>query len=165
MGRLVALAAVLVAAGAFASVAAGAAPTVIPYSVTATVPLTGACSFEISVTAVATGTETLFFNSSGALVRQSTHQVEQDTFTANGVTLSGEPYVTNAELLFDSSGNITHNYESGQSERVILPDGTAFFTAGHTDSAVYPPGNPESFFIQPQVGNQGDIAAFCAALS
>ena len=73
--------------------------------------------------------------------------------------------MTNAELLFDSSGNITHNYESGQSERVILPDGTAFFTAGHTDSAVYPPGNPESFFIQPQVGNQGDIAAFCAALS
>src|SRR5262249_54436714 len=46
----------------------------------------------------------------GALTRIFVHEVEQDTYTANGRTLVGTPFTFNEQVLFDSSGNVTHDF-------------------------------------------------------
>jgi len=46
--------------------------------------------------------------------------------------------------------------------RVPLPDGSVFFSAGRADFTVHP---GVTFLISPDMGNPGNIAAFCAALA
>jgi hypothetical protein len=73
------------------------------------------------------------------------------------------PYTVNEEVLFDSSGNVTHVYAEGVVERVLLPNGSLFLTAGRTDFINHP---GEGFVVVPDVGTPGgDVAGFCAALS
>ena len=64
------------------------------------------------------GFEIDYVNRSGALTRIFVHQVEQDTFTVNGRTLVGTPYTFDTEVLFDSSGNVTHIFGSGLVETI-----------------------------------------------
>jgi len=152
----------LAAAGIFANSAAARKPVITPFSLTG-IPatLSGVCSFDVSVSSDLTGTEIDYFDQSGALTRVYVHQVEQDTFSANGKSITGLPFTFTLEVLFDSSGNVTHIYASGLVETILLPDGTFFVSAGRVDFAARP---GVSFVISPDEGNPGNVAAFCGAL-
>lgn len=122
----------------------------------------GVCSFSVDVYPNARITETDFFDQSGALTRIDWHTVEQDTFTANGKSLVGIPFHFHAQMLFDSAGNLMHLYADGVTEKIWLPDGSLFISAGRVDFAVH--GFP-AFILSPDNGNPGNIAGFCAALA
>jgi hypothetical protein len=153
----------LAVAGALASSAFAAAPTKTSFSFTG-IPatLTGVCSFDVALSADVSGFEIDYTDQSGALTRIYDHVTEQDTFSANGKSITGQPYTTDVETLFDSSGNVTHVYGSGVAERLVLPSGTLFLSAGRSDFTLHP---GVAFLLSPDVGNPGDVAAFCAALS
>jgi hypothetical protein len=69
---------------------------------------------------------------------------------------------SNAELLFDAAGNLTHVYASGVVEHIVLPSGSLFISAGRLDFLAHP---GATFLLTPDVGESGDVAAFCAALT
>ncbi len=153
----------LVAAGVFAASAGATKPEITHFSDTGD-PLTvsGICSFDVVVNSTVRGTEIDYFDGNGALTRVYIHVVEQDTFSRNGKEITGEPYTFNIEVLFDADGNVTHIFASGVAEKIILPDGTLFISAGRLDFILHPGAD---FLISPDVGNPGDVAAFCDALS
>jgi len=163
MRRVAICCSVLAVAGVFAASAFAAAPTKTSFSAT-DIPatLTGVCSFDVAVSSDISGFEIDYTDESGALTRVYIHNIEQDTFSANGKSITGEPYTFNLDVLFDSTGEVTHVYASGLASRVVLPSGTLFLTAGRVDFTQHP---GESFLLSPDVGNPGDVAAFCAALS
>lgn len=152
----------LVAAGVFAASAGATPPVITSFSATA-VPstLSGVCSFDVSISSDFRGTEIDYFDANGALTRIYEHTVEQDTFSANRKTITGEPFTFNIEVLFDAEGNLTHVFASGVTERIVLPDGTFFLSAGRGDFTLHP---GAQFLLSPDVGNPGNVAAFCAAL-
>jgi hypothetical protein len=157
------VAAAVLAAAALAPTAAAVEPIKEDISFSATGVLTDVCSFPVTVEATLTGTETSFFDDEGNLTRLQIHNVEQDVFSANGRTLTGLPFTFNIRVLFDpDSGEVTHVYASGLASRVPLPGGDFFLTAGRIDFAAHP---DTPFIIQPDVGAQGNLAGFCAALS
>ena len=157
------VAAAVLATAAFAQTAAAAEPTREDISSTDTAVLADVCSFPVTVQATVTGTETTFFDQTGNITRIQIHVVEQDVFSANGRTLVGLPFTFNLQVLFDpDSGEVTHAFASGVTERVPLPGGDLFLTAGRLDFAAHP---GEPFIIQPDVGAQGNLEGFCAALS
>jgi hypothetical protein len=90
------------------------------------------------------------------------HVVEQDVFSANGKSLTGVPFTFNIDVVFDSSGNVVHVFANGLVEKVPLPGGGLFITAGRVDFAAH--GFPQ-FLITPDVGATVNLAGFCAALS
>jgi hypothetical protein len=124
--------------------------------------LTDVCPFPVTVEGDSPGTERDFFDQSGALTRIEVHATEQDTFSANGKSLTGEPYTFNIRILFDSSGAIMHAFFDGVVEKVVLPDGSLFLAAGLVDFAAH--GFPEAL-IAPDRGTSGNVDGFCAALS
>jgi hypothetical protein len=123
--------------------------------------LTDVCAFPVNVDWTVSGTETDYYDQSGTLTRSFFHQVEQDTFTANGRTLVGIPFQFNFYALFDSDGNVTQAFTDGVVETIPLPDGTLFISAGRADWTQRLGG----FILSPDMGNSGNLAAFCAALS
>jgi len=144
---------------AFAPSAAATQPVRTSFSFTAD-PITveDICSFPVTVISTLNGTETDFFDSSGAVTMVLIHSTEQDTFTANGKSLTGFPYTFEIQILFDESGNVTHVFASGVVEMLTLPDGTLFISAGRVDFAAHP---GSIFVISPDVGVSGDVDAFC----
>jgi hypothetical protein len=157
--RLMMVFVVAVGAAIFASSAAADRPTRIPFAgVTFSSVLTDVCPFPVTVDGTVSGTEIDFVDRSGALTRIVIHQVEQDTFTANGKTLTGIPFTFNVEILFDSSGNVTNAFFNGVFEKIPLPDGSLFVSAGRAFFA-------GEFLLSPDKGNPGNVAGFCAALS
>jgi len=151
----------LSATGVLARPAAAIEPTREPISSTDIFVVEDICSFPVTITATVVGTETTFFDQSGAVTRIHIHLVEQDTFSADGESLTGLPYTFNIDVLFED-GEVTHVYASGVVERVPLPDGTVFLSAGRLDFAAHP---GSDFRIVPDVGRSGNVAAFCAALA
>ena len=84
----------LVAVGAiiFALSAVADRPTRIPFeSAFSNVVLTDVCAFPVYVSGTFSGFEIDYRDQSGALTRSFVHQVEQDTFTANGKDARGRP--------------------------------------------------------------------------
>jgi hypothetical protein len=161
--RRVALLVSLVLASVFASSAGASPPVKMPISfedVTAT--LSGVCAFDVDVSSDISGTEIDYFDASGNLTRVFLHVLEQDTFSANGKSITGEPYTFNIQILFDAEGNVIHAYASGVTSRIVLPNGTFFLSAGRLDFVNHP---GEAFVLSPDFGRTGDIAAFCAALA
>jgi hypothetical protein len=158
------VAAAVLGAAALAQSAAAVRPIKEDFTFSdATAVLTDVCSFPVTVVFGGTGTEIDFFDQNGDLTRVEIHQVEQDVFTANGKTLVGVPYTFNVQVLFDpESGEVTHVFASGVASRVPLPGGGFFLTAGRLDFEAHPGAD---FLLQPDVGTQGNIAGFCAALS
>jgi hypothetical protein len=148
-------------AAVFVPSAAAIPPLKEPVSFTDTLTVEDICTFPVTITSTVTGHQTTFFDRSGAVTRIYIHIVEQDTFSANGVTLTGIPFTFNIEVLFEV-GEVTHVYASGLVEKVPLPDGSVFLSAGRLDFAAHP---GAIFRIVPDVGRSGDVAAFCAALS
>ena len=159
---LIVLSFVLSALGISTSTALADQPSRNEYTITLYSVITDVCSFDVNVGSTIDVTEIDFFNQSGALTRIFFHQVEQDTFTANGQTLVGIPFTFNVEILFDSDGNITHVYANGIVERIPLPDGSLFISAGRLDFTAHP---GVYFILSPDHGNSGNIGAFCAALA
>lgn len=151
----------LAVAAVLASSAFAATPTKYPISGTFPSTLSGVCSFDVNVSSNSSGYEIDYTDASGALTRAFQHITEVDTFSANGRTITGEPFTFNLDVLLDASGAVTHVYASGVVERVVLPTGTLFLSAGRLDFVLHPSG----FALSPDVGNPGDVAAFCAALS
>jgi hypothetical protein len=143
--------------------AVAAAPTREDFSFTDTTVLTDICSFPVTVELTLTGTAINFFDRNGNLMRIQAHVVEHDVFTANGKTLRGLPYTFSNAVIFDpETGEIAHLYTTGVASRVPLPGGDFFLTAGRSDFAAHP---GASFLLQPDVGAQGNLAGFCAALA
>jgi len=120
------------------------------------------CAFDVNVDSVVTGFEIDYFDKDGNLVRAEVHQVEQDTFSANGKTLTGLPFTFNLHVRFDENGDATAVVATGVAEKIILPDGSLFVSAGWLDFADHP---GVGFVISPDRGNPGNIAGFCAALA
>jgi hypothetical protein len=147
--------------GVLAHPAAAVQPTRVPIDETNTIVVEDICSFPVTITATLVGTETTFYDQSGDVTRIQIHVVEQDVFSANGESLTGLPFTFNIQVLFED-GEVTHVYASGLVERVPLPDGTVFLSAGRLDFAAHP---GSDFRIVPDVGRSGDVAAFCAALA
>jgi hypothetical protein len=141
--------------------AAAVEPTREPIDETVTSVVGDICSFSVTITATLVGTETTFYDQSGAVTRIQIHVVEQDVFSANGESLTGLPFTYNIQVLFED-GEVTHVYASGLVESVPLPDGTVFLSAGRLDFAAHPGSDVR---IVPDVGRSGDVAAFCAALA
>jgi hypothetical protein len=133
------------------------------YEVTFTVSdeLTDVCPFPIAITLTVRGFAIDHVDKDGVLTRTFAHSVEQDTFSANGKTLMGLPYTVNMQFIFDSDGNLIHQFGTGIYERVPLPDGSIFISAGRADFVA----NGVSFMLSPDKGNPGNVAAFCAALA
>jgi hypothetical protein len=160
---LFAVAVGVVCAAFLAQPAAAAQPTREDFAVTQTEVLTNVCSFPVTVKFTITGTALNFFDRSGNLTRIQAHIVEQDVFTANGNTLEGLPYTFSNRVLFDpETGEVTHAYTAGVASRVPLPGGDFFLTAGRIDFTAHP---DVSYILQPDVGAQGNITGFCAALA
>ena len=162
--RMMSVLVILAMLFSFANVspALAAAPTKTEFSFTFSTVLTDVCSFPVNVDSTVSGTEIDFVNGSGALTRIYNHVVEQDTFTANGKTLVGIPFTFNIQVLFDSNGNVTNLFANGLFEKIPLPDGSLFVSAGRADFENHP---GVGFLLSPDKGNPGNVAGFCAALS
>lgn len=145
----------------FAPMAAADPPTITQSTLSETSVLTDACSFPITVDSAGSVVLTEFFDQSGLLIRASAHLKEQDTFSANGKSLTGVQYSNEVEATFDSSGNITQQFGEGVVEKVPLPDGSFFFSAGRFNFVA---GGPD-FTLTPDTGATVNLAGFCAALS
>jgi hypothetical protein len=73
-----------------------------------------------------------YSDANGELVRVYLHFTSVvDTFSANGHTLVGLPYAGDYQLDFEN-GQLTRIAFSGEVERVVLPDGSVFFSAGRS---------------------------------
>jgi hypothetical protein len=120
------------------------------------------CSFDVGIQAILSVKGTDFFDNSGVLIRSRWHVVEQDTFTANGEALVGFPFISNLEFIYDSNGNVIQQYGNGVIEKVPLPDGSLFISAGQVDFGAH--GFP-MFILSADKGNPGNVAGFCAALA
>jgi hypothetical protein len=154
---------VVLATAALAPTAAAVEPTREELSFSDTVVLADVCAFPVTAEVTVTGTVTSFFDDDGNVTMVLIHNVEQDVFTANGSTLVGLPYTFTIKVLFDpDTGEVTHVFASGLVSRVPLPGGDFFLTAGRLDFAAHP---DTTFLLQPDVGAQGNLAGFCAALS
>jgi hypothetical protein len=151
---------VVLGAAAFVTYAAAGPPTKQPFDDTSTSTETGICSFPVEVTSSIRGTETDFFDQGGELVRAHLHVNEQDTFSANGKTLTGDPYTFNLFISFEN-GEVTAVLARGVAEKIRLPDGKLFLSAGVIDFLA----QGVSFSIRTDRGRTGDIDALCAALS
>src|SRR5215467_12987099 len=146
----------------FVPTAAADQPVIVHKTSSLTSVLTGACSFSITVDSTMTETDRFFSDQSGVLIRASANVDEQDSFSANGKSLAGDPYTVNLHAFFDSSGNITEEYATGVIERVSLPDGDVFQSAGRVDFGAH--GFP-AFVVVSDYGSAQNLDGFCAALS
>jgi hypothetical protein len=150
------------ATAVFADPASAAQPTKTSFTISGSFVPTDICSFPVTFDIIQRIDELTFFDQGGAVTRVQDHVVEQDTLRANGNTLPGLPITYNVRVLFDSSGNVTDVFTEGAIEVIPLPDGTVFHSAGRVVVFDHP---GVDFFIEPDHGAKGDVAALCAALS
>jgi hypothetical protein len=145
----------------FASGAAAYEPTTAPFSYAYNTVMTGYCSFPVDVLVEASGTRTDFVDENGVVTRSIVHQYEQDTFSANGKTLISIPSWMTVQVTYDSNGNLQF-LGTGIIEKIVLPDGSLFVSAGLADFFAH---TELGHQLSPDYGSPGDVAAFCAALS
>jgi hypothetical protein len=117
----------------------------------------GLCSFPLTFIGTTSTTVFTFFDESGIETMRIGHYIEQDTWSANGVTLVGLPYRWNFERTFDSTGQVTSTRFDGQFAVIPLPDGSTIRLAGMADAAV------NGFVFAPVHGTPVDMTAFCDA--
>lgn len=120
--------------------------------------LTGACTFPIDIVSTGAGHGTGFVKN-GQLVRVMLTNHQQDTYTANGKTLVGEPYTYHIGGDIDANGNVTSQVITGGYGTIPLPDGSVFRAAGRSVRQGL------VFVLVPDTGNTRNLAAFCAALA
>jgi hypothetical protein len=120
------------------------------------------CPFPVEVTAVGSMNSTWYIDNNDNLVKELDKVVEQDTFMANGKTLTGPAYRNNVQLVWDRDGNLVKYVVTGAEETVTLPDGSRFMSKGRLDILAHP---DATWFIAPDTGHSGNVAGFCAALA
>jgi hypothetical protein len=145
-----------------ASGAAADQPVVSYFPATFTATLTDACSFPVTVDSSALLKETQFLDQDGSITGLLFQGVEQDSFSADGRTLVGEPFHLDVRFVIDSSGNVTNIYGQGITEVVRLPDGTLFLGAGRLDFVAH---GEAPFLLTPDVGATVNLEGFCTALA
>jgi hypothetical protein len=156
-----------VAAAALASLfalpnsAVASGPERVPWGFTFEFTDTSICGFEVLISARLSGVDLEFYDDAGHLTRIQEHIAEQDTFTANGTVLVGEPYTFSASLAYSEAGDPIREDVQGGVEKVRLPDGSLLIAAGRTDYLTFD-GN---ITVVPQHGASKNVDAFCAALS
>ncbi len=151
---------VMAAVIAFSPNAAATTQTVIKFDFTSAFTLPGICSFPLSVTSHYTGTRIRFFDDSGELFKAEYQITEQDTLSANGKSVTSDSYSYNLMVSYQN-GVVTAQVANGVAEKIVLPDGTLFLSAGVIDFIAQ--GVDAS--LMPDPGLTGDIDALCAALS
>jgi hypothetical protein len=148
--------AVMVSAGG----AAGAPPSRFSYEDAGTFTDTSLCGFPVHVTYEASGVGATFGDLDTGDIRLLIHATQQDTFTANGTTLVGDPYrATRTQVIEDFE--VVSDTVRGVLEKVRLPDGSIFMGAGRTDFLAA----TVDFIAVPDHGVAKNQDAFCAALS
>ena len=125
-------------------------------------PIDGVCPFTIYQDGGVGITQISFSDNSDHVTRIFQHVVQHDAFSANGKRLDGLPFTFNAEILFDSAGAMTNFYVTGVYDRIPLPDGSLFISAGRADFLAH---SGVTFLLSPDKGNPGNVGAFCAALA
>jgi hypothetical protein len=146
---------------AFVGSAVAIPPLKTPLNITINREVTGICAFPIAIQGTQTGHQIDFFDAEGQLVRRHRHGVEEVTLTANGQTLTADPFHFNIIIHYGPTGAVEHAYLSGLVFRVPLPDGTVFQSAGRLDFIA----QGVTFAVIPEVGLAGDVSALCDALS
>jgi hypothetical protein len=144
------------AAGAY-----GAKPQTIPITGPNTAVLTDVCPFPVTVVSQASGTGRIYVDGAGNLTMFQAHVTETDTFTANGNSIVGLPYHLTDILHVNADGTVREQV-TGVAERLRLPDGRMFISAGRF---IVPPNDAGGFTLSPTTGHTGDVAALCAALA
>ena len=124
--------------------------------------LNDVCAFPVNISGTVSGFDIDYRDQSGALTRSFIHQVEQDTFTANGRTLVGDPFTSEFQILFDSGGSVIHTYGTGLFETIRLPGGSLFISAGRAGFTPHP---GVGVLPSPDMGNPRNPAGVFAALS
>ena len=123
MPKLGILLTLLIASLALVSTAAATAPVTSHGELQNDYTLIGVCDFPIAVHSTTSRDRIRFYDDSGTPTMFILHDTEQDTFTANGKTLIGEPYNFNWQVLFEN-GVPTAIHVNGRVQKLILPDGT-----------------------------------------
>jgi len=130
--------------------------------------LDGVCPFELMSGSSISFTAHWYYDSNGVLVREEFFLKEQDTFIGpNGATLVSDPFELNFHYTggFDADGNPTSAtlaFINAIVERVHLPDGSLFLSAGRVD---YSADGFPLFVIVPDHGGIHNLDGFCAALA
>jgi hypothetical protein len=114
------------------------------------------CDFPITVSSEQTGFQITAADGTSAML----HITEQDTFSADGNTLTGLPYTFNIHVTFDAEGNLQHAYSTGQIVVVPIERGVTFRAAGRFDFATA----SGDFVAVPESGGSQNQDAFCSAL-
>jgi hypothetical protein len=121
------------------------------------------CPFPLQVIGQTSGHFTDFFDDAGNLTKVIVHLSSTSTLSANGESLSGS-YRWNLFLLFDESGNVIGETQTGLNSKISLPDGGV--VGLDVGRIVFDPTTGEVLF---QKGNwqlfSGDTADLCAAFS
>jgi hypothetical protein len=161
--KLLAPVVVLAAAAVLAQPAAAMPPTRTDVTGGGSFPLDAGtlCSFTIDVSYTQEATLTQFYENDGALIKRIAEATEQDTFSANGKTLVGDPYHFTTILEFENGVRVNYHLD-GIAERVHIPGGGIFIVAGRVDLL----SSGGGFITSVDSGNSGNnLEAFCAALS
>ena len=127
------------------------------FTFTASVPVDYICeNVSFTVDSVYDFTYIDFFDQNGVFAYSHWHFVAQDTFTTEeGKVLVGLPYTFNWISTKDKA------FFSGIAEKIRLPDGSLFISAGWTDLLTF---DGADFGLSVDRGHQGDLDAFCAVL-
>jgi hypothetical protein len=123
-------------------------------------PDTSICGFSVLVTE--TSSNVIIRHEGQAGTHVLAHATVQDSFSANGVTLVGEPYRQTISLDFSPSGDLEKAFTVGVYEKLRLPDGSLFIAAGRLDLLT---STQDQFILTPDNGVVRNQDAFCAALS
>ena len=145
----------------FAGFAVASPPLKTPLNITINRDVAGICPFPIRIQGTQTGHQIDFFDADGQRIRRHRHGVEEVTLTANGQTLTADPFHFNIIIHFGPTVAVEHAFLSGLVFRVTLPDGTVFQSAGRLDFIA----QGVTFAVVPEVELSGDVGALCDALS
>ena len=163
VGILLVATAALAVSAVLASDAMAMPPTMVYVTATgsATIPAGDLCTFAIQIDGTQTYKRTTFYDNNGVITKRIVEGTEQDTFTANGKTLVGDPYPFMFVHDFVDGVQVSY-YGIGVAERVPLPSGGAYVVAGRIDLISTPPAP----IMTVDSGNSGtNLDAFCAALT
>ena len=126
------------------------------------------CPFAITISYNMSIQYTDFYDQSGRVVGENDHVTGQNSYSANGKTLVGDPFTYEQiyKAAYDSSGSLyqTSVVGTGQAEKVPLPDGSVFYSAGRIDY-LSPTFIDHGWIIVVNSGLSGNVAGFCAALA
>jgi hypothetical protein len=151
---------ILALATVFAPIAAaGGPPDQVEFDWTSDPYVVDVCPFPMTVVNHYVVKVTYLPTKDGGFLEED-RGVEQDTFTANDVTLTSDWYPYHVWGTYDADFNLTSMKAAGQIMLITLPDGTVFRSAGFFNWFEHPGVN---YTLTPDHGLSGDVDAFCAA--